>query len=51
VLARGFVLVRDASGHAVTQAASVKPGARLKLVFGDGEVGVVVEGKQGTLPF
>jgi exodeoxyribonuclease VII large subunit len=50
VLARGFVLVRDMSGHPVTQAASVTPGARLKLVFGDGEVGVAAEGRQGKLP-
>jgi exodeoxyribonuclease VII large subunit len=49
VLARGFVLVRDSAGQAVTQAARVKPGARLKLVFGDGEVGVVTEGRQGVL--
>jgi exodeoxyribonuclease VII large subunit len=49
VLARGFVLVRDAAGKAVTAAARVAPGARLKLVFGDGEVGVVSEGRQGRL--
>ena len=51
VLARGFVLVRDSGGHAVTQATQVKPGARLKLVFGDGEVGVAAEGRQARLPF
>jgi exodeoxyribonuclease VII large subunit len=50
VLARGFVLVRDLAGHPVTQAAAVTPGARLKLVFGDGEVGVAAEGRQGKLP-
>jgi len=51
VLARGFVLVRDSSGHAVTQAAQVTPSARLKLVFGDGAVNVVAEGRQAKLPF
>ena len=51
VLARGFVLVRDASGKAVTQTAQVKPGARLTLVFGDGQVGVTAEGRQARLPF
>jgi exodeoxyribonuclease VII large subunit len=50
VLARGFVLVRDVAGHPVTQAAGVKPGARLTLVFGDGEVSVAAERRQGTLP-
>jgi exodeoxyribonuclease VII large subunit len=51
VLARGFVLVRDTAGRAVMQATAVRPGAKLKLVFGDGEVRVTAEGKQGTLPF
>ncbi len=50
VLARGFVLVRDPAGHAVTQAASVRPGARLGLRFADGEVGVVADRSQGVLP-
>jgi len=50
VLARGFVLVRDAAGNAVTHAAGVRPGARLKLVFSDGQVGVVSEARQGKLP-
>jgi len=50
VLARGFVLVRDAAGQAVTRAAGVLPGKKLRLVFGDGEVGVVTEAKQGSLP-
>ena len=51
VLARGFVLVRDAGGHAVAGAAEVKPGARLRLRFADGEIGVVSEGRQAVLPF
>ncbi len=51
VLARGFVLVRDARGHAVTRASEVKPGAKLRLRFADAEVGVVSEGRQAVLPF
>jgi exodeoxyribonuclease VII large subunit len=51
VLARGFALVRDARGHAVTSAASVGPAAKLRLRFADGEVGVVSEGRQAKLPF
>ena len=51
VLARGFALVRNARGQAVTGAAAVKPGARLRLRFADGEVGVVSEGRQSVLPF
>jgi exodeoxyribonuclease VII large subunit len=50
VLARGFVLVRDAAGHAVTRKSEVRPGARLKLVFGDGEAHVTADGRQGRLP-
>ncbi len=50
VLARGFALVRDAKGHAVTSAAGVAPSARLRLRFADGEVGVVTEGRQARLP-
>ena len=52
VLARGYVLVRDQAGHAVTQAASLRPGARLGLVFADGERHVRVErdaASQGAL--
>ncbi len=51
VLARGFALVRDARGHAVTSAASAGTHARLRLRFADGEVGVVTEGRQAKLPF
>jgi exodeoxyribonuclease VII large subunit len=50
VLARGFVLVRDAAGHAVTRTTDIKPGAHLKLVFGDGQVNVIAEARQGRLP-
>jgi exodeoxyribonuclease VII large subunit len=47
VLARGFVLVRDAAGHAVTRAAEVKPGQALSLAFVDGEAQAVASGRQG----
>lgn len=52
VLARGYALVFDSKGGAVTQAAGVLPGAALKLMFQDGEVGVAVPGgapRQGRL--
>jgi exodeoxyribonuclease VII large subunit len=49
VLARGFALVRDAKGQPVTSAAAIKPASRLRLRFGDGDVGVVTEGRQGSL--
>ncbi len=51
VLARGFVLVRDVRGHAVTRASEVRPGAKLRLRFADAEVAVVSEGRQTVLPF
>lgn len=44
VLARGFALVRDAEGHAVTAAARVAPGQALRLAFADGEVRVTTDG-------
>lgn len=54
VLARGFALVRDASGQAVTTAAAVRPGMVLGLLFADGEARVTAGdgrgGRQGSLP-
>jgi exodeoxyribonuclease VII large subunit len=52
VLARGFVLVRNAAGAPITQAASVAPGMRLSLRFTDGEIGVKADRAtgQGALP-
>ena len=47
VLARGFALVLDHSGHPVTQASGVVAGQRLKLRFADGDVGVTSDGKRG----
>jgi exodeoxyribonuclease VII large subunit len=44
VLARGFALVRDVEGHAVTAAAKVSPGQALRLAFADGDVRVQAEG-------
>ena len=38
-LARGYVVVRDASGGVVTEAATVRPNAALELEFHDGKVG------------
>jgi exodeoxyribonuclease VII large subunit len=55
VLSRGYALVSDSSGHPLTSADSVKPGARLSLRFADGEVRATADGKrgpdrQGSLP-
>ena len=55
VLARGYALVTDTAGTPVTQAKAVKPGARLRLRFADGETKVTAEGRrdetrQGALP-
>jgi exodeoxyribonuclease VII large subunit len=44
LLQRGYVLVTAPGGHPVTSAASVKPGGRLRLHFGDGDVDVVAQG-------
>ena len=44
VLARGFALVRDADGHAVTAAARVAAGQALRLTFADGDVRATADG-------
>jgi exodeoxyribonuclease VII large subunit len=44
LLQRGYVLVTDPTGHPVTTAASVRPGNRLRLLFGDGQVDAVAQG-------
>ncbi len=44
VLARGFALVRDGSGHPLRSAAAVAAGMRLDIEFSDGRVGAVAEG-------
>jgi exodeoxyribonuclease VII large subunit len=55
VLQRGYALVLDKAGQAVVTAAAVSPGARLRLRFADGEVGVTADEatrseRQGRLP-
>jgi exodeoxyribonuclease VII large subunit len=54
VLQRGYALVSDSAGHPLTSAAAVKPGARVRLRFADGEVGATADGarkvdRQGEL--
>ncbi|MBE3640611.1 exodeoxyribonuclease VII large subunit, partial [Mangrovicoccus algicola] len=44
VLARGFVLVRDADGALVTSRATPAPGAALELQFADGRLDAVAAG-------
>ena len=44
LLQRGYVLVTNPAGQPVTTAAAVKPGGRLRLHFGDGEVDAVAQG-------
>jgi exodeoxyribonuclease VII large subunit len=47
LLQRGYVLVTTPAGQPVTSAAAVKPGGRLRLHFGDGEVDAVAQGAAG----
>ena len=47
LLQRGYVLVTNPAGQPVTSAASVKPGGKLRLHFGDGEVDAVAQGGGG----
>jgi exodeoxyribonuclease VII large subunit len=44
VLARGFALVQDADGAALTAAAEVPAGGRVTLTFADGQVGATADG-------
>ena len=53
VLARGYALVFDAAGHPLTTAASIRPGARLRLHFRDGDIAATADrtkATQGALP-
>jgi exodeoxyribonuclease VII large subunit len=52
VLQRGYAVVSDAAGHPLTSATAIKPGARLRLRFADGEVGATADRpeRQGRLP-
>ena len=43
VLARGFALVRDETGHPVHAASEISPGARLELEFADGRIAATAE--------
>lgn len=45
VLSRGFALVRDTQGQALTRAAQIAPGAKLSIAFADAEVAVTAEGE------
>jgi exodeoxyribonuclease VII large subunit len=47
VLARGFAVVRDKAGKMVPAAVGVKPGAALRVEFGDGVVDVTASAKAG----
>ena len=47
LLQRGYVLVTNPAGQPVVSAASVKPGGKLRLHFGDGEVDTVAQGGSG----
>lgn len=47
VLARGYAVVCDGDGQPVTRAAEVAPGMRLRLRFGDGEVGAFAQARVG----
>ena len=54
VLARGYAVILDGAGHAITRAAGVQPGARLTLRFADGDKAATADGlarsRQGALP-
>jgi len=50
VLARGYALVFDAAGRPLTRAEQVRPGARLRLRFGDGEVGARADAGTAASP-
>jgi len=50
VLERGFALVRDADGAAVTAAAATRPGMGLSIQFRDGDIAATVDGAPGPRP-
>ncbi|MDQ0316541.1 exodeoxyribonuclease VII large subunit [Amorphus orientalis] len=50
VLDRGFVLVRDSEGKALTRAGMVGPGEALRLTFADGDVAAVAAGSAPPRP-
>jgi exodeoxyribonuclease VII large subunit len=44
VLARGFALVRDQTGHPLHAAAAIAPGAQLSIEFADGRIAATADG-------
>jgi exodeoxyribonuclease VII large subunit len=48
VLARGFALVRDEKGEAVTRAAAAVPGMAVALEFQDGQIGATIAGSSAA---
>jgi exodeoxyribonuclease VII large subunit len=46
LLARGYVVVRDAASRVVTDAVKVKPNAALELEFYDGKIGAIAGGSR-----
>jgi exodeoxyribonuclease VII large subunit len=48
VLARGYALVFDSAGAPLASAASVAPGAALRIRFADGEVRATANGGKGS---
>ena len=46
LLARGYVVVRDAAEKVVTDAVKVRPNTALELEFFDGKVGVIAGGSR-----
>ncbi len=49
-LARGYAVIRDATGALTPRAADVKPGAALDLEFADGRVAAVAAGAPSAAP-
>jgi exodeoxyribonuclease VII large subunit len=50
VLDRGFALVTDSKGHAVTEAAAVEGGQALEIRFRDGHVAATADGEKPKKP-
>lgn len=50
VLARGYALVRDETGHAVKQACALEAGAAITIEFSDGVVDAVANGSSPDRP-
>ncbi len=50
VLARGFAVVRDASGTPLTKSAEISGGQAMRIEFADGEVGAIAAGVSAAQP-